>query len=271
MYKIVNKVCQAIWTVLQPLYLPEASPELWMQVAKDFYSKWQFPNCVGAIDGRHIQIQAPANSGSEFFNYKKYFSLVLMASCDASYKFTWVDIGQYGSMSDGGVWNNSTLADALEHEETKLPPLKMLPGSHIKFPHVFVADEAFPLKPYLMRPYPRAALQDKQRVFNYRLSRARRVIENTFGILKKIRRHLSIVLTAPLIMWTKKMKRGIQFLELGGLKKVKQGCIGLDESVPIIQLEHLLSSGIHFAITSFRKLVKKLLLGSINEHSVVLL
>lgn len=88
-----------------------------------------------------------------------------------------------GSISDGGVWSNSTFADALDHGETKLPPLKMLPGSHIKFPHVFVADEAFPLKSYLMRPYPRNALQDKQRVFNYRLSRARRVIENTFGIL----------------------------------------------------------------------------------------
>lgn len=67
-----------------------------------------------------------------------------------------------GSISDGGVWSNSTFADALDHGETKLPPLKMLPGSHIKFPHVFVADEAFPLKSYFMRPYPRNALQDKQ-------------------------------------------------------------------------------------------------------------
>ncbi|KMQ88379.1 nuclease harbi1-like protein [Lasius niger] len=183
MYKIVIEVCQAIWTILQPLYLPEPSYELWTQIAENFFSKWQFPNCVGAIDGRHMQIQAPPNSGSEFFNYKKYFSLVLMASCDASYKFTWVDIGQYGSISDGGVWSNSAFADGLEHGEAKLPPPKMLPGSHIKFPYIFVADEAFPLNAYLMRPYPRTALQNKQRVFNYRLSRARRVIENTFGIL----------------------------------------------------------------------------------------
>ncbi|XP_071631860.1 uncharacterized protein [Temnothorax longispinosus] len=252
-----------------------------------------------------MQIQAPANSGSEFFNYKKYFSLVLMASCDALYKFTWVDIGQYGFVSDGGVWNNSALA--MLWSMKKLPPLKMLPGSHIKFPHVFVADEAFPLKPYLMRPYPRAALQDKQRVFNYRLSRARRVIENTFGILvsrwRILRRclcnnpHNAQIIFQALVclhnfVRTEENKEtpqhhckhvysngthpasylniSTQFLELGGLKKVKQGCIGLDESVPIIQLEYLLSSGIHFAITSFRKLVKKLLLGSINEHSAVL-
>ena len=96
MHKVVIEICQAIWTALQPLYLPEPSQELWKQVAEDFFLKWQFPNCVEAIDGRHMQIQAPANSGSQFFNYKKYFSLVLMASCDASYKFTWVDIGQYG-------------------------------------------------------------------------------------------------------------------------------------------------------------------------------
>ncbi|TGZ40682.1 hypothetical protein DBV15_12085 [Temnothorax longispinosus] len=64
-----------------------------------------------------------------------------------------------GSMSDGGVWNNSAFADALEHGKQNFLLLKCC----IQFPHVFVADEAFPLKSYLMRPYPRAALQDKQR------------------------------------------------------------------------------------------------------------
>lgn len=71
------------------------------------------------------------------------------------------------------VWSNSVFANLLEHGEVKLPPPKMLPGSTIKFPYTFVADEAFPFKTYLMRPYPRTALEDKHRVFNYRLSRAR--------------------------------------------------------------------------------------------------
>lgn len=72
------------------------SREKWAIVAEQFYSDWQFPNCVGAIDGKHIKIRCPPKSGSLFFNYKQYFSIVLLASCDAQYKFTWVDIGQYG-------------------------------------------------------------------------------------------------------------------------------------------------------------------------------
>jgi len=88
-----------------------------------------------------------------------------------------------GSISDGGVWSNSTLGTILEEGQGDLPPPKPLPNSNIVTHHAFVGDEAFPLKTYLLRPYARNNLQDAERVFNYRLSRARRVIENTFGIL----------------------------------------------------------------------------------------
>ena len=55
----------------------------------------ELPKLYRAIDGKHVVITAPANSGSEFFNYKKY-SIVLMALVDANYNFIVVDIGAYG-------------------------------------------------------------------------------------------------------------------------------------------------------------------------------
>lgn len=91
-----------------------------------------------------------------------------------------------GSISDGGVWSNSDFGQALDHGEVDLPLDKPLPGTDIPFPHFFVGDEAFPLKKYLMRPFPgrmHQVLPDEQRIFNYRLARARRVSENAFGIL----------------------------------------------------------------------------------------
>lgn len=95
-YSIIHEVCRALWCALQPIYLPEPDEEKWSKVAEGFFNQWQFPNCVGAIDGKHIRIQAPSNSGSYWWNYKKYFSIVLLAICDADYKFVWVDVGQYG-------------------------------------------------------------------------------------------------------------------------------------------------------------------------------
>ncbi|XP_018360100.1 PREDICTED: uncharacterized protein LOC108759253 [Trachymyrmex cornetzi] len=106
-----------------------------------------------------------------------------MAICDANYKFIWVDIGDYGSNSDGEVWANSNLGQSLESGTADIPLPKTLSGTTTILPCALVG-EAFPLKPYLMRPYPRRSLtSDSQRIFNYRLSRARRIIENAFGIL----------------------------------------------------------------------------------------
>ena len=58
-----------------------------------------------------------------------------------------------------------------------------LPLSDVKLPFVILGDEAYPLLSYLMRPYPRRQLTESRRLFNYRLSRGRRVVESAFGIL----------------------------------------------------------------------------------------
>ncbi|XP_039309117.1 protein ANTAGONIST OF LIKE HETEROCHROMATIN PROTEIN 1-like [Solenopsis invicta] len=157
-----------------------------MQIPKSFLNQWQFPNCVGAIDGKHISIQCPPKTGSQFYSsYKKRFSIILMAACDAKYRFTWMDVGDYGSQNDGGVWANTTFGQAIDVDEIDFPFPKELPGSDVILPFTFVADEAFPLGIHMMRPYARTYRNfgDAERIFNYRLSRARRVIENAFEIM----------------------------------------------------------------------------------------
>lgn len=77
-------------------------------IASEFYNKWNFSYCVGNLDGKHIRIKCPKNSERMFFNYKQYFSLVLMTVADANYRFIMIDIGSYGKDCDGNVLCNTT-------------------------------------------------------------------------------------------------------------------------------------------------------------------
>lgn len=118
------------------------------------------------------------------FNYKGQHSIVLLAVCDAKYIFRFVDIGAVGRRSDGGIFKNSRLGQKLENNKLNVPGPRLISRRRRALPHCIVGDEAFPLKNYLLRPYPGKKANDiKKRIYNYRLSRARRVIENTFGIL----------------------------------------------------------------------------------------
>jgi len=164
------------------MQMPNSNQE-WNMVANEFFTQWQFPNCIGALDRKHIRIVPPPNSGSLYFSYKQYNSVVLMALVDACYKFLYVDIGSYGRISDGGVFNSCSLSAALESNTLNIPEDRKLPHSDIASPYVVVADDAFALKRYLMKPYASRNLTVMQRVYNYRFSRARRVVENAFGIM----------------------------------------------------------------------------------------
>lgn len=75
-----------------------------------------------------------------------------------------------------------SLQNALEENSVNMPPAKELPFESTPVPYVIVADGAFPMRPYLMKPFAFRNMDMPQRVFNYRLSRTRRIIENVFGI-----------------------------------------------------------------------------------------
>jgi hypothetical protein len=182
-HNIVKETCAALWTALVKDYMEPLDEDSWRSVERQYYEKWNFPNCVGAIDGKHIVMQAPASSGSAYYNYKGTHSMVLMAVVDAHYNFLLIDVGSNGRNSDGGILNNSAFGQALANNQLTIPAPKLLPYSQRVVPHVLVGDEGFPLKPYLMRPYSGRGLPESKRIFNYRLSRARRCSENAFGIL----------------------------------------------------------------------------------------
>ncbi|XP_046555925.1 putative nuclease HARBI1 [Haliotis rubra] len=150
---------------------------------KNSWQSGSSPHCIGAIDGKHIAIRAPNNTGSEFFNYKKFFSIILLALVDANCKFIFVDVGANGRAGDAAVYANSQLSYALQHNTLNIPQPTPLEGRHELVPSVVVGDDAFQLKPHLMKPYPMRDLSYEKRIFNYRLSRARRVSENAFGLL----------------------------------------------------------------------------------------
>ena len=163
---IVLKIKNLLKILLQ---IPTTTEE-WAAIENGFRVKWNFPACYGAVDGKHVQIIAPGNSGSLFFNYKKTFSIVLMAIVDYDYNFIYIDVGACGMASDGSVFRNCSIYNQLENN--------LIPQGG-----VILADAAFPLKSYIMKPYPGDNLAHEEKVYNYRLSRARRTVENAFGIL----------------------------------------------------------------------------------------
>ncbi|XP_022911686.1 uncharacterized protein [Onthophagus taurus] len=175
---IIKETTEAIYKVLQPLVLLEPTKETFTAIATDFFNKWQLPNCSGAVDGKNIYIQAPKN-GSLFYNYKQSFSIVLMV--DANYKFSMVDIGVYGSNHDGAIFMESVFGAALLNGNLNLPLPKELPGTNVVLPHFLVGDQAFPLHENIMRPYPGQHLGVEKNIFNYRISRGRRVVENIWN------------------------------------------------------------------------------------------
>ncbi|XP_071581738.1 uncharacterized protein [Temnothorax nylanderi] len=167
------KVLHIIHEALKDFIKIPNTTEEWCKIEKGFAERWNFPGCVGSLDGKHVVIKKPKHSGSLYYNYKGSYSIVLMAVVDSEYIFRYIDVGALGRNSDGGIFQNSSLKRAIDGKLLNLPEN-----------FFFVGDDAFPLKLYLLKPYSRSdSLNVKKLIFNYRLSRARRIVENAFGIL----------------------------------------------------------------------------------------
>ncbi len=181
---VISETCKAICNALKNNYLSApTSSEDWLQIASTFEETWNMPHVVGAIDGKHIRIECPKLIGTLYYNYKGFYSIVLLAICDANYCFTLFDLGQYGSNNDSGVLAISEFGKRFEEGSLNLPKDAKLAnfGKHL-VRYYLLGDEIVPLKKWLLRPYPGPVLDEEQKIYNYRHSRARRVIENAFRI-----------------------------------------------------------------------------------------
>ena len=104
-------------------------PEDWKSIEEKFGNRWNVHHAVGALDSKQLAIRKPWKSGSEYFNYKGYVFLVLLAFVDAEYKFLWVNVGASGSSSDAQIFNRGKLKRRIENGNLGLPPPEPLgPG-----------------------------------------------------------------------------------------------------------------------------------------------
>ena len=196
---IVKEVSEAIVAELEPeVFNFPTSQQQWLDVAENFENRWNFPHTCGAIDGKHIAIKAPSNSGTLYHNYKGFFSIILLALVDADYKFMYANVGANGSTSDCAVFNVSPLLAALESGQIGFPDPQPLPHDDMDTKYFLIGDDAFPLRTWMMKPFSQRNLKKEERIFNYRLSRARRIVENAFGILaNRFRCLLSTMMQEP--------------------------------------------------------------------------
>ncbi|XP_036320484.1 uncharacterized protein LOC118734994 isoform X2 [Rhagoletis pomonella] len=140
---IVHETCAAIFTALKDQFLKVPNtPGQWAEVGDQFAKRWNFPNCCGALD----------------------------------------EVGAYGRESDGGVFARCTLSTALADNTINFPPRRPLPNEADPMPFVIIADDTFPLKSYILKTFSYREQVMSHKIFNYRLSRARNVVENVFGI-----------------------------------------------------------------------------------------
>uniref|UniRef100_A0A915DTI9 DDE Tnp4 domain-containing protein n=1 Tax=Ditylenchus dipsaci TaxID=166011 RepID=A0A915DTI9_9BILA len=181
---IVRETCEAIYNNLRAKYLaiPRKEAE-WAVISREFWHRWQVPMVLGAIDGKHVVMKKPANSGSLYYNYKGSCSIVIMACVDAKYRCLMCDFGSYGHNGDAGIYDGSDFKQALDENTLDLPKPDFLPGTETLLNYHFLGDGAFPLSERMMKPFPGYKLSKDERIFNYRTSRGRRVVENFFGIL----------------------------------------------------------------------------------------
>ncbi|XP_062550355.1 uncharacterized protein LOC134215122 [Armigeres subalbatus] len=181
--EIMQEFCTEVWRVLRPIYM-DSFPLQKNQIEECLkgFGQIGFPQCYGAIDGCHIEIQPKNDEAIDYHNYKGWYSMVLFASVDYRFRFQYISVGSPGRCNDSKIFESSKLKRELQNPILKDYTKKMC---GIDVPVLLIGDSAFRLSELVMKPYSfHVDASDKEKTFNYTLSKARRVVENAFGHLK---------------------------------------------------------------------------------------
>lgn len=184
MEKIVNDTCEVLIDVLGDEYFPILTKNKRLSVAEKYFDKWNFPNCLGGIDGKLLNVQRTVVQN----NFKKKLTLQFMMQivADADNKIISSHLYYSGNSSAGASFIQSPLYSLMESYDPEIPEPISLPltTDDIQVPYVFLGNEEFPLLPHLMRPYTDAKhISDEERIFNYRLNRALHCVEKTLTMM----------------------------------------------------------------------------------------
>ena len=95
---------------------------------------------------------------------------MLLALVDANCKLLYADIGQYGSARDGSIFSSSTLRKMLDSNHLNLPVAEPLEGTEFNLPYYILADSAFPLEEFIMKPFTGKNLPKEKKIYNYRFN-----------------------------------------------------------------------------------------------------
>ena len=108
--EIMYETCDAIWNRLVKRHMHFVTENMLQETADEFQTQWSFP-----IGGKRVRVRCPQSFGSQFYNYKSYFSVRFQAIVDAKYKFMTVDTGAYGRQIDSGTFTESNVFSHLVH------------------------------------------------------------------------------------------------------------------------------------------------------------
>ena len=200
--QFVSEVYKVIYSVPDYMKLPSLKEE-WEYLIEQTNERWRLPICFAAVDGKHVGIICPKHSGSEFYNYKGFYSIVLQhcfttwfysivlqrgftalfynrflqhcftawfysivlpAFADYSYRFLKAEVGCEGRISDGGVYRSSNFYSALKKQQLNLPEPHPIPRS----------SEPFWESTHRTKPFGFKNASDMERIFDYRQFRFNR-------------------------------------------------------------------------------------------------